>query len=102
MQEKYKITPDILKMREIFKRFMRAAILKGFWFIFIDESAVVPSRLSLMSWVHKDDPKRVVIPSSLHRTQLTSAITSTGDSYSVLREGLNNGLTFHNFIVELE
>jgi hypothetical protein len=97
-----KITAELKFQRRVFKKFMRLLILKKNWFIWIDECAFNSTALNQHSWVSKDDPVRIMRPKNMERLTLISALSSTGDTYSVLRKGTNTAVEFYNFVVLLE
>jgi hypothetical protein len=96
------ITAELKFQRKVFKKFMRLLILKKNWFIWIDECAFNSSTLSQYTWVSKDKPVRIMRPKNMDRLTLISALSSTGDTYSVLRKGTNTAVEFYNFVVLLE
>jgi hypothetical protein len=81
---------------------MRLLILKKNWFIWIDECAFSTSALNQHTWVSKDQPERILRPKNMDRLTLISALSSNGDTYSVIRKGTNTAVEFYNFVVMLE
>ncbi len=60
------------------------------------------AHLNQYTWLPKGEKTRIIRPDSIGRIGMISALSSTGDTYTVLRAGTNRHLEFYNFIVALD
>ena len=94
--------PDVVQNRKIFRAFIWAAVLKGAWFLFIDESFFNPRKLRYKSWISKDDPKAVLQLNYSKGVAAMCALSDQGVLYSVCWKGTNSAREALLFFIDLE
>lgn len=50
----------------------------------------------------KDAKQKIVRPSNYTRLTMITGLSSTGDTYTVLRKGSNTQIEFYNFVIQLD
>ena len=98
-----KLPEGIEEEREVYRRFIRLAIVRGCNFIFIDESAFSPRNLMNRTWVSKTNPVKIERPINVGSCHLISGLSTFGETFTVVRtEGANTRLEFLNYLILLD
>lgn len=98
-QSTFELNQDVYTCWEYFKMFMKITILKGCFFIWMDECSVSAANLNQYTWVKKHSGQWIMRPKGKKAITIIAALSSCGDLYAVLWEGTNRAIEIHNFVV---